>query len=326
MENLFKFLKKKKSGCWINHIFLGMFGYSDDNFALAPSIHALRDMLKTISDYAEEHNLRFSTNPNPKKCKTKVMAFMKKPRILPDIYLGPAKLPWVDNCIHLGNNLKNVIDGCQEDMKIKSARYVSKNIELNQEFYFSHPETKIGINKIWNTHFTGRNLWNLFTEGAVKVKFCYNSSQKYMMYLPYATHRFLIEPLSNEKHIMFVLIERFISFMEIIEKSRKQAIKMLKSEASKDVRSTTGSNYRGFMMILCDMNVGSVTIQSIRNLEYRPVSDNDQWKVILAKELYDVLNGNTALEGFDLTEVEDMMDRVDLKTKIMRYQSSSDEI
>lgn len=236
------------------------------------------------------------------------MAFMKKPRVLPDVHLGPAKLPWVDNCKHLGNHLKNVIDGCQEDMRIKSARYVSKNIELNQEFYFSHPETKIEINKIWNTHFTGSTLWNLFSDGALKIESCYNRSLKYMMDLPYATHRFLIEPLSNERHIKLVLIERFISFMERIEKSGKQAIKMLKLEASKDVRSTTGSNYRGIMILLGNMDVRSVSIQSIRQLEYRPVSEHDQWKVMLAKELYDVLNGDTELEGFNMTEVEDMME------------------
>ena len=201
VENLFVLLKKKKSGCWITHFFLGLFGYSDDNFALAPSIHALRDMLKTISEYAEEHNHHFSTHPDPAKCKTKLLAFMKKPRKLPDIFLGPAKLPWVDNCKHLGNYLKNVIDGCQEDIRIKVAKYASKNIELNQEFYFSHPRTKIEINKIWNTHFTGSPLWNLFSEGALKVESCYNKSMKHMMNLPYATHRFLIEPLSNERHI-----------------------------------------------------------------------------------------------------------------------------
>ena len=100
---------------------------------------------------------------------------------------------------------------------------------------------------------------------------------KYMMNLPYATHRFLIEPLSNEKHIKhikLVLIERFVSFMEIIKKSGKLAIRMLKSEAIKDVRSTTGANYRGIMMLLGNMNVSKVAIQSIKNLKYRPVSDN----------------------------------------------------
>ena len=55
-------------------------------------------------------------------------------------------------------------------MKIKTAQYISKNVEINQEFYFSHPKTKININKIWNTHFTGSAIWNLFSEGAQKIK------------------------------------------------------------------------------------------------------------------------------------------------------------
>ena len=92
VEDLFATLKKKRSGFWINGCFFGLFGYSDDIFALAPSIHALRDMMKTISEYAQEHGLCFSTHPDPKKCKTKVMAFLKKPRALPDVHLGTAKL------------------------------------------------------------------------------------------------------------------------------------------------------------------------------------------------------------------------------------------
>ena len=119
MEEMFALLRRRRTGCWVRGEYRGIFGYSDDNFALAPSISALRDMLKTISDYAQEHNLRFSTDPNPKKCKTKVMAFTKKPRPLPSVSLGPVTLPWVDVCKHLGNTIKNVIDGGEEDMRIK---------------------------------------------------------------------------------------------------------------------------------------------------------------------------------------------------------------
>ena len=56
-------------------MFLEICGNSDDNYCLAPSISALRDMLKTISEYAVEHNLAFSTNPDPRKCKIKLMSF-----------------------------------------------------------------------------------------------------------------------------------------------------------------------------------------------------------------------------------------------------------
>ena len=126
-------------------------------------------------------------------------------------------------------------------MKIKSAKYISKNIEINQEFHFSHPKTKIMVNKIWNTHFTGSPLWNLFSDGSQNIEVSYNKSIKHMRNLHYAAHRCLIEPLSNEKHIKLVLIQRFISFMDQIEKSGKSALRMLKHEAMKDVRSTTGT-------------------------------------------------------------------------------------
>ena len=78
-EELFEILKRKRSGCWVRGRFCGIYGYSDDNWLLAPSLPALQDMLRTCQDYAEAHNLKFSTDKDPKKCTTKCMAFLKKP-------------------------------------------------------------------------------------------------------------------------------------------------------------------------------------------------------------------------------------------------------
>ena len=41
---------------------------------------------------------------------------------------------------------------------------------------------------------------------------------------------------------MAILINRFLSFMDMIKKSDKVAIKMLRKEAMKGVRSRTGEN------------------------------------------------------------------------------------
>ena len=128
------------------------------------------------------------------------------------------------------------------------------------------------------------------------------------MNLPFATHRFLIEPISNEKHVKLVLIERFVSFMDKIETSGKLAIRMLKSEAMKDVRSTTGANFRGIMKLLGDMDIQNVSIPTIKTLDYRPMCEENQWKIEIAKELNDVRNGDKILEGFNPTEVNDMME------------------
>ena len=38
---------------------------------------------------------------------------------------------------------------------------VNKNNSIMQEFYFARPEIKARINMIYNSHFTGSQLWDL---------------------------------------------------------------------------------------------------------------------------------------------------------------------
>jgi hypothetical protein len=206
-------------------------------------------MLRTCEEFALSHNLRFSTNLDPIKCKTKTLAFLQKPRPLPSMMLCGNPLPWTDKFKHLGINIENKIDGCEHDMKVKRAQYIDKNIELNQEFYFAHPSTKVKVNQIYNSHYSGSPLWDLFGPGAASMEATFNKSVKLMLDLPYATHRCLIEPLTDLKHVKLTLIQRFLGFMEKIDASDKTALKMLKHEAMKDVRSVTGRNYRNIILL-----------------------------------------------------------------------------
>ena len=135
-------------------------------------------------------------------------------------------------------------------MKCKNAQYIAKNIELNQEFSFSHPSTKLKMNKIYNSHYSGSPLWNLFGKGALNLESSYNRSVKVMLDLPYATHRSLVQPLTGDKHLKLVLIRRFVSFLEMIKKSGKRAVNMLMMESMKDVISVTGSNMRNIMILV----------------------------------------------------------------------------
>ena len=101
INNLFKGLRDSRLGCWINGDYFGILGYSDDNFLLAPSLYALQQMLHFCEGYVKSHDLQFSTDPNPVKCKTKCLAFLKKSRDLPNLQLCGNNLPWVKNGKHL---------------------------------------------------------------------------------------------------------------------------------------------------------------------------------------------------------------------------------
>ena len=306
-EDLFRLLEQRRSGCWVQGYYLGLLGYSDDNICLAPSLNALQDMLSTCEAYAAAHNLKFSTDINPAKCKTKTMAFLKTNRVLQNLTLCGNPLPWTDKCKHLGTIITNKIDGCEEDMKVKNAKYVGKNIELNQEFFFAHPDTKLKINQIYNSSYYSSPLWDLFGKGARKIESSFNRSVKIMLGLPYDTHRCLIEPLTDIKHVKKLLITRFLGFMENISKSKKEAIKMLMNTAKEDVRSITGKNYREIMLLVGKTSVKDVTKKDADMIEYFQMEEKDSWKVEMIKEIINVKSNIANIDNLNTEELETVL-------------------
>ena len=122
---------------------------------------------------------------------------------------------------HLGNTISNTMDGNQLDMKVKSARNVDKNNTICQEFHFAHPKTKSTLNNIYNGHFTGSQLWKVGSKEYEKVLSTYNRSVKIMFDLPWATHRFFIEPMTGNHHVRRILVRRYMSFIDKIKKCSK---------------------------------------------------------------------------------------------------------
>ena len=306
VNDLFTLLRTRGEGCWVQGYYCGIYGYSDDNFLLAPSLHALQCMLDTCEEYAEKQTLGFSTDPDPIKCKTKCLALISKKRELQNMMLCGHPLPWVDHCKHLGNYLENKIDGLKHDLRIKQASYIDKNNELEQEFYFCHPQTKFKVNKIYNSHFTGSPLWNLFSPEAVKMEGTWNRSVKVMYDLPYATHRWLIEPVSDSTHVRRVLVHRFLNFLKQIRKSSKFVTSMLLRTIQNNVRSVTGYNLRRIMLETGNTNVEQLNDVGIENIEYHPVSDEDKWKILVIKECIDVKFGILNIDGFSSEEIEEI--------------------
>ena len=78
--DLFVLLKNSGYGCKINGEYAGIFGYSDDDILLAPSIAALQGLLSIAESYANDHGLKFSTDANPRKSKTKCISWMHSQR------------------------------------------------------------------------------------------------------------------------------------------------------------------------------------------------------------------------------------------------------
>ena len=212
-------------------------------------------------------------------------------------------LPWVNHCKHLGNHLENKINGMKHDLTIKQAQYINKNNDLEQEFYFCHPQTKFNINKIYNSHFTGSPLWNLFGSEALKMESTWNRSVKNMYDLPYATHRWLIEPISESLHLRRILIQRFLSFVRQVKKSEKVITNMLLNTIMSSTRSTTGYNLRRIMMEANLTDIEQLDKLSINTIQYHPVKSEDEWKNPVIQECIDAKFGKKNIEGFSTEEI-----------------------
>ena len=264
VNELFQLLRNSGFGCWMNGKYVGIFGYSDDNLLIAPSLHALQEMLKICKQFAEEHNLQFSTDPNPRKCKTKCIAFLKKQRQLPGLKFCGDFLPWAENFKHLGNNLENKINGMKADMNIKKAQFITKNCELNQEFFFSHPKTRFKISQIYSSHFTGSPLWNLFSNDSEKIESSWNRNIKIAFDLPFSTHRNLMKPITETDHVKEILVKRFLSFISELKKSPKKIMRHIFNQVKLDVRSTTGSNLRNIALLTDKSSVDKLEINDYK--------------------------------------------------------------
>ena len=81
----------------------------------------------------------------------------------------------------------------------KKALYINRVNELNQEFHYAHPLTKVKINNIFNTHFYGSQPCDLFSVEAIRLEKTWNISQRIMLGIPRNTNPFFIEPLTEIK-------------------------------------------------------------------------------------------------------------------------------
>ena len=307
IDGLFTFLRRKKTGSWLNKEFVGILGYADDLLLLAPSHDALQEMITNCGKFAKELNLSFSVHDDPRKSKTKCIAFLNKERSLTNISLNGKDLPWVKTAKHLGCKITDEPGSLKSDLMEKRAIYINKVNELSQEFYYADPSTKVRINNIFNSYFYGSPLWNLFGKEADRLDKTWNVSQRILLGLPRQSHRYFIEPVSGVRHIRFSLYERYIKFIKNIELSEKRVLRKTLLVVKRDCRSTTGGNLRNLMKLTGKTSVDDLEIGGTLGLLYNQIPEGDEWKVNFARDLINWKSDDVSLTK---CEAEQILDEV----------------
>ena len=135
----------------------------------------------------------------------------------------------------------------------------------------------------------------------------WNTAVRLMYDLPLQTHRFFIEPISEVKHLKFVLLERFLGFLDQISKSRKTIPKHVLKYVMHDVRSVTGSNLRNILLLTEKDTIEEISIHDIKKLKYHKVTDENAWKIDLVKEITEIKNHQLSLNEFSMEEITDIL-------------------
>ena len=307
IDDLLKMMRRNGEGCWVNNEYVGIIAYADDIVLLSPSIDGLQNMIDTCMRYTKIHNLTFSTNENPQKSKTKCVAFQKKKRDVRNLHLNNKTLPWVTSVKHLGTTLTNM-DGCRmdQDMLEKRAMYIAKNNEINQEFHYAHPKTKIWINNVYNTSFYGAPLWDMSSKMFEKLEKSWNVSCRIMFSLPRNTHRYFLESITETPHIVKSLHRRFLNFINNISDGKKKVLRRVLEVMKYDARSVTGGNLR--RMRLKTMNCNEKDYDPY-DIPYREIPTSEIWRLSILRDIIGARTGDLST-NMSYKELDDICEVV----------------
>ena len=189
----------------------------------------------------------------------------------------------------------------------KRATFISKNIELLQEFHFSHPKSLVKINNIYNSSYYGCVLWNYESNEVKRFDKSWNVAMRKIFRLPYQSHRCFLEPLSQSNHAIFSFYKRFIKFTDSLKLSSKSLLKNLFNIVKNDCRSKTGSNLRNLMILTGKTKVENLCVGNISKLKYVNLPADDEWKIAIMNEITDLRYGLLEVPHFKKSELQEIL-------------------
>ena len=171
---------------------------------------------------------------------------------------------------------------------MKRAKYIERNCELMQEFWFAHPQLKCKLNKIYNSSFPGSVLWDFTSDSVSSIINSWSVSVRLMWDLPRQTHRKFIESLSGV-HAKTMLYSRFVKFIQSITHGEKAAPIYIYEIIKNNTQTITGRNIKLILNELDKRCIEKVTIEEVKSkIRLKELPEEEMWKIHLIKELTNV--------------------------------------
>ena len=263
--------------------------------------------------YVAARNLKFGTNSDPDKSKTKCIIFTKKkkPDFQPrNITLNGVILPWVTQVKHLGHMLQSD-NSMRIDIAQKRGAFIGKINSLLQEFHHVKPDMFLKLMNTYATSLYGSNTWDILSSDCERLYTSYNVTIRIVLQVDRCTHRYLIEPLSECLHLKTRIASRYVTFYNSLVTSKKLPVRFLARMTEHDTRTVLG---RTLATLLTQCGLQFEELPQLNSnlvkmkLCYREVPDDELWRVSLCKEMLKIKHGNQLeLPGFENDECEELL-------------------
>ena len=316
IDKLLVILRESGLGCHVNGIFFGAMIFADDIFLLSASRNGLQAMVNICQSFVESKNLKFGTNADPAKSKTKCIVFSKKTKANfkpANIMLNGDELPWVTQVKHLGHMLQ-ADNSMKVDIAQKRGAFIGKMNSLLQEFHFVNPDVMIKLMNTYTTSLYGSNTWDIFSPDCERLYSSYNVAIRLILKIERCSHRYLIEPLSKCLHLKTMIASRYVSFYRTLITSKKTPVRFLARIAEQDQRTVLGRTLSS-LLLECNLereNLLKLTAGLVKTkLKYMIVPQNEEWRVALCQELLQIRDDDhTELRGFSPEECEELLQHI----------------
>ena len=128
-----------------------------------------------------------------------------------------------------------------------------------------------------------------------------------MFNVPIDCHKYLLEPMTEQPHLKFILIKRFLNFRKQVLNGPKNIVRNMFNLCQYNPNTITGSNLRKIMLLCKKPSVNQIESTDIDSLEYNPIPENEKWRVSVVKDMIEARTNEDFLPGFTQEEITDML-------------------
>ena len=290
-DDLLKSLRKLGFGCHIAGKFFGAALFADDLILMSPTRSGMQEMLSHCEKYGTEHNIVFSTDPNPIKSKSKCLYMNGKKNNV--TYPAPVKLygkplPFVHDAVHLGNYLCEDVK-TEHDAHLKRITFIDKSTSIREMFGFADPTNILQAIQLYAGSAYGSTQWDLYGEKAGQYYRTWNTAVKLTWQVPRECHTYIVENLLATEFKSFAtrIKTSYVNFFKRLLNSRSDEVRLLAQLTGRDATSTTGRNLRNIHLEtgLDPWSSPSYQIGDKLSQLVAPVPPQDLWRLEYLQKL-----------------------------------------